>query len=137
MVGWTVLETGIDIFSQGEAKLMESQLGLGWGTKQGPSYWQGQVEETLATGLLSVTVERAQCGDTWLSQGHLVPSQLPIPAQHQASPHSPHLCWPQAMLTTRTEVEQGGKRAVVGELGSETPQFIEEAVGTSLEWGEP
>lgn len=30
-----------------------------------------------------------------------------------------------------------GKRAVVGELGSESPQFIEEAVGTSLEWGEP
>lgn len=38
---------------------------------------------------------------------------------------------------TRTEVEQGGKRAVVGELGSKTPQFIKEAVGTSLEWGEP
>lgn len=84
---------------------MESQLGLGWDTKQGPSYWQGQVEEALATGLLGLTVERAQCGDTWLSQAHLVPSQLPIPAQHQASPHSRNLPWPQAMLTTRTEVE--------------------------------
>lgn len=33
---------------------------------------------------------------------------------------------------TRTEVEEGGKRAVVGELGSETPQFIKETVGTGL-----
>lgn len=38
--------------SQGEAGHLESQLRLGWGTKQGPSYWQGQVVETLATGLL-------------------------------------------------------------------------------------
>lgn len=38
---------------------MESQLGLGWEIKQGPSYWQGQVEETLATGLLGGKVEKA------------------------------------------------------------------------------
>lgn len=32
----------------------------------------------------------------------------------------------------RTEVEERGERAVVGELGSETSQFIEEAVGAGL-----
>lgn len=35
-------------------------------------------------------------------------------------------------LTTRTEVEEWGKRAVVGELGSKTSEFIKEAVGTGL-----
>lgn len=37
----------------------------------------------------------------------------------------------------RTEIEEGGKRAVVGELGSVTSQFIKEAVGTGFQRGEP
>lgn len=38
---------------------------------------------------------------------------------------------------TGTEIEEGGKRAVVGELDSVTSQFIKEAVGTGFQWREP
>lgn len=38
---------------------------------------------------------------------------------------------------TRTEIEEGGKRAVVRELDSVTSQFIKEAVGTGFQRGEP
>lgn len=37
----------------------------------------------------------------------------------------------------RTEIEERGKRAVVGELGSRTSQFIKEVVGTGFQRGEP
>lgn len=52
-----------------------------------------------------------------------------------AAPPAPQI--PGRVLTTRTEIEEGGKRAVVGELGSVTSQFIKEAVGTGFQWGEP
>lgn len=38
---------------------------------------------------------------------------------------------------TRTEIEEWGEWAVVGELGSVTSQFIEEAVGAGLQRGQP
>lgn len=127
MAGWTVLETTIDMRSQAEVGLGKP-VRVRMGAKQGPRHWQGQVEETLATGLRGGKGGKAQCEDTGLCP------PLPVLLTPSLSHHPPLA---QAMLTTGTEVEQGGERTVVGELGPKTPQLVEEAVSTGLQRGEP
>lgn len=55
--------------------------------------------------------------------------------QSLAAPPAPLI--PGCVLTARTEIEEGGKRVAVGELGCRTSQFIKEAVGTGFQRGEP
>lgn len=62
-------------------------------------------------------------------------SSTPSSSQSLAAPPTTQI--PGCALTARTEIEERGKRAVVGELGSRTSQFIKEAVGTGFQRGEP
>lgn len=65
----------------------------------------------------------------------LLRSSTPSSLPSLAAPPAPQI--PGWALTARTEIEERGERAVVGELGSRTSQFIEEAMGAGFQRREP